>query len=179
MAVTYHDLGNTALLRAQLDEAEEGLDEAEHWYSKSLTTKEVLGIRPTMASTYAQLGAIAKDRGRLDEAEEWYRKSLAISEELGDRPTTGLACAALGLLAEDQAQVSLALAWNLRCVTLFDEFPSPLTVDGAGALARLTRQLGMPALEAAWQQATGQPVPQPVRDVITSIVDQDQAGDTP
>ena len=53
-------------------------------------------------------------------------------------------------------------------MTLFDQFPHPITETGSSALARLTRQLGMPALEQAWQQITGQPVPQPVRNYITS-----------
>jgi hypothetical protein len=53
-------------------------------------------------------------------------------------------------------------------VAIFDQFPSPLTGTGPTALARLTRQLGMPALKAAWHQVTGQPVPQAVRDFITN-----------
>ena len=63
-------------------------------------------------------------------------------------------------------------------MTLFDQFPSPLTGTGPAALARLTRQLGMPALEQAWRQVTGQPVPQPVRDYIASHPD-DQPGGNP
>jgi hypothetical protein len=54
-----------------------------------------------------------------------------------------------------------------------------MTGTGPDALARLTRQLGMPALETAWQQVTGQPVPQPVRDHITSQHDQAQPESTP
>ena len=54
-----------------------------------------------------------------------------------------------------------------------------MTGTGPTALARLTRQLGLPALEAAWQQVTGQPVPQAVRDYITSHPDQTQPGGTP
>ena len=83
-----------------------------------------------------------------------------------------LTYAQLGLLAEDRGQAPLALTWNVRCVTLFDEFPSPLTGSGPSALARLARQLGMPALEEAWRQVTGQPVPQQVRDYITSQPDE-------
>ena len=66
----------------------------------------------------------------------------------------------------------------VRCVTLFSQFPHPATGPGPGHLARLASQLGMPALEQAWQQVTGQPVPQPVRDYITSQLDQ-QPGDGP
>jgi Tetratricopeptide repeat len=151
--------------------------QAEDWYRKSLTIFEAFGDRPGMAATFHELGVTAQDCGRPDEAADWYRKSLTIKEELGDRPGMASTYAALGLLAEARAQNLPALAWNILCVTLFSEFPSPLTGTGPAALTRLTRQLGMPALEAAWHQATGQPVPQPVRDYITSHHDQAQPGE--
>jgi hypothetical protein len=84
-----------------------------------------------------------------------------------------LTYAQLGHLAEDQAQPRLALERNIWCVTLFDEFPSPLTATGPSALARLTRQLGVPALEEAWREVTGQLVPQLVRDYITRQHDEE------
>jgi hypothetical protein len=90
-----------------------------------------------------------------------------------------LTYAQLGLLAEDRALAPVALEWNIRCVTLFSQFPSPQTGTGPAALARLTRQLGIPALERAWQRVTGQSVPQPVRDYITSEPGQDQPGGQP
>ena len=170
MAGTYHNLGAIAQDRGRLDEAET-------WYRKSLTIFEELGDRTHMAGTYHQLGSIARDRGRLDEAETWYRKSLIIKEKVGDRPGMALTYAQLGRLAEVRSQALLALEWNIRCVTLFDQFPSPLTRTGPTNLARLTSQLGMPALEAAWQQITGKPVPEPVRDYITSHSDEAQPGD--
>jgi len=160
MATTYHQLGVAAQVRGRLDEAED-------WYRKSLAIKEELGDRPGMATTYHQLGVAAQVRGRLDEAADWYRRSLAIEEELGDR-RRALTYAQLGLLAEERDQAPQALAWNIRCVTLFSEFPSQLTGTGPSALVRLTGQLGMPALEQAWQQVTGQPLPQQVRDYIAS-----------
>ena len=89
-----------------------------------------------------------------------------------------LTCAQLGLIAEARGQSPLALQWTIRCVTLFDQFPHPMTGTGPTALARLTGQLGMPALEETWRQVTGQPVPQPVRDYITSHHD-DQPGGQP
>jgi tetratricopeptide (TPR) repeat protein len=172
MAGIYHQLGMTAQDRGRLDEAED-------WYRKSLTINEELGYRPGMALTYHQLGMTAQDRGRLDEAEDWYRKSLTINEELGNRPGMAITYAQLGLLAEARAQALPALEWNIRCVTLFDQFPSPMTGTGPSAVARLTRQLGLPALQAAWQQVTGKPVPQAVADYITSRHDDDQLGGTP
>ena len=172
MAGTYHQLGITAYRRGRLDEAD-------GWYRKALTMAEELGDRLNMARPYHQLGMTAQTRGQLDEAEDWYRKALTIREELGDRPGMALTYAALGMLAENRDQAPLALQWNIRCVTLFDQFPSPMTGTGPTALARLTRQLGTSALQTAWQKITGQPVPQPVRDYLTRHPDDDQPGGTP
>ncbi len=129
--------------------------------------------RENIAVTYHQLGVTAQDRGRLEEAEDWYRRSLAIHEELGDLRGLAAAYGQLGLLAEDRQQPRQALDWTIRSVTLFSEFPSPLAGPGPSHLARLARQLGLPDLEHAWQQVTGQPVPQPIREYITSHHDTD------
>jgi tetratricopeptide (TPR) repeat protein len=173
MALTYGQLGNSAQHRGHLDETED-------WYRKALTIFEELGNRPGMASAYHQLGITAQARGQLDEADDWYRKSLTIEEELGNAPGMAISYAALGILAEHRGQAPVALEWNIRCVTLFDEFPSPLTGTGPSALARLTRQLGIPALKESWQQVTGHPVPQAVLDYITNYQDDDQPpGGTP
>ena len=166
MAISYHQLGVTAQDRGQLDEAEE-------WYRRSLDITEELGDRPDMAITYHQLGVTAQDRGRLDEAEEWYRHSLDIKEELGDRPGMAMTNGQLGLLAEVRQQPRQALEWMVRCVALFDQFPHPSTGPGPRHLARLTRQLGMPALEETWRQVTGQPVPGQVRNSLTSQPEED------
>ena len=126
------------------------LAEAEDW--RAIQIREELGLRALLATDYHQLGNTAYLRGRLDEAEDWYRKALTINEELRDRPGMARTYAQLGLLAEARGQAPLALQWNIQCVTLFDQFPSPMTGTGPTALARLTHQLGMPALEQAWQQ---------------------------
>ena len=83
--------------------------------------------QPAGHGGYHQLGTVARARGRLEEAEDWYRKSLAINEELGDLPGMAISYDELGLLAEDRGQPREALAWMIRCVTLFGEFPHPLT----------------------------------------------------
>ncbi len=161
MASTYHQLGNADCLRGRLDEAD-------GWYRKSLAINEKLRNRPGMALSYHQFGMTAKRRGRLDEADGWYRKSLAISQELGDRPGMAATYVQLGLVAEARRQPRQALEWNIRCVTVFAQFPHPMTGTGPSALARLTGQLGITALDQAWRQVTGQPVPQEVRDYIAS-----------
>jgi tetratricopeptide (TPR) repeat protein len=170
MALTYYHLATAAQDRGRLDEADD-------WYGKALTFFEELGDRPNTANAYFRLGSTAQDRGRLDEADDWYRKALTIAEELGNGPGMAKGYVRLGLLAETRGQLRRAMEWHIRCVTLFDQFPSPLTRTAPTDLARLTNQLGMPALEAAWQQITGLPVPEPVRDYITSHHDEAQPGD--
>ncbi len=160
-ASSYHQLGGIAQLRGRLDEAD-------NWYRKSLTIREDLGDRLGVAMAYHQFGTTARLRGRLDEAGDWYRKSLTIREDLGNRHGMASTYHQLGKLAEDCGRLDEALEQNIRCVTLFDQFPHPMTGTGPDALTRLARQLGPSALEQAWREVTGQPVPQEVRDRITS-----------
>jgi tetratricopeptide (TPR) repeat protein len=161
MAGSYHQLGMTAQGRGRLDEAEE-------WYRKALAIEVELGNRSGIAAGQHQLGIAAFLGGRLDEAEDWYRKALAINEELGDNPATALSYAAFGLLAAARKQPRQALEWMVRCVTVFDQFPHPLTDPAPSQLARLAGQLGQAALEETWRAVTGHAVPQSVRDYITS-----------
>lgn len=163
MAATYHQLGFNAFLRGRLDEAED-------WYRKSLTINEQLGNRLGIADCYHQLGLTADQRGRPDVAEDWYRRSLAITEGLGVLAlhTRAATYGQLGLLAEDRRQPRQALNWMIKSVTLFSEFPSPLTGRAPSHLAMLARQLGTPVLEEAWHEVTGEPVPLPVLDYITN-----------
>jgi tetratricopeptide (TPR) repeat protein len=169
MAISYHQLGITAQARGLLDEADD-------WCRKSLAIKEELGNRSGMATDYHHLGLTAYLRRQLDEAEDWFRKSLTVFEETGNRPNMALNYMQLGVLAEERGQPLLALEWNIRCVTLFEEFPSPMADAGPAAVARLTRQLGIPALEQAWQQVTGLPVNQVVLDYVSSHHDENPLG---
>ena len=167
LAMTYHELGTVAYLRRRLDEASD-------WYRRALTIKEELHNRPGMATTYHQLGMTAQARERPDEAEDWYRRALTIEEELSNRPGMAIIYAQLGLLAEEQGEALLAMGWNIRCLTLFDQFPSPMTGTGPLALARLTHRLGISTLEVAWQDITGHPLPQALRDYVIAYPDDDQ-----
>jgi tetratricopeptide (TPR) repeat protein len=131
-----------------------------------------------MARTYHQLGRTTQERGQLDEADAWYHQALTINEELGNRPGIALTYGQLGLLAEARQQPGQAMTWTVRCVALFGEFPHPATGPGPQHLTRLTRELGLPALEQAWQQVIGQPLPEAVRGYLTRHHDNDP-GDAP
>ena len=73
-----NELGNIALIRGDLDEAERLLQE-------SLAIKKEIGDRKGEATSLGNLGNIAETRGDLDEAERLYRESLAIHKEIGNR----------------------------------------------------------------------------------------------
>ena len=161
MATSYHQLGLLAQRQGRLDDAKD-------WYRKSLAISEDLRDKPQIATSYHQLGMVAQDRAQLDDAEDWYRKSLAISEDFRDKPSMAASYGQLGLLAEQRGQPIQALEWTVKCVTMFEEFPHPLTGSGARQLAHLTAQLGIGALEASWLEITSRPLPQAVRDHVSS-----------
>ena len=159
-ADSYHQLGIVA-------QHQERLEEAEHWYRTSLAIRRPRN-RPGMAASYHQLGnaahpAWAAGGGRalvpqVPGHQRGPRESARHGEHLWQ----------LGLLAEQRGQPRQALEWMVRCVTLFEQFPHPLTGPGPEHLARLTAQLGIGALEASWREVTGSPLPQAVRDYISS-----------
>lgn len=60
------------------------------------------------------------------------------------------------------------MEWMVRCVTLFAEFPHPMTGPAPTHLARLTTELGIDTLERCWHRVTGQPLLPVVRDFIAS-----------
>ncbi|MFE9012900.1 CHAT domain-containing tetratricopeptide repeat protein [Streptomyces cyaneofuscatus] len=167
MAASCHQLGMVAQDRGRLDEAEE-------WHTKSLVIREGIEDGRGMASSCHQLGIVAQDRGRWDEAEEWYRKSLAIKEDLGNRPGMAITYAQLGLFAGARDDADNALTWVIKCLALFDEIPHPRAGSGPQHLRLLTAHLGIQAVERAWQQQTGNPLPPAVRAyAITPPTDTD------
>ena len=109
---------------------------------------------------------MAHNRGELSRAQAWYEKSLALKEECGDRPGLVLSYGMLAMLAEDCKSPLQALFFLIRAIALFPDFPHPLTRSAPAHLARLTASLGMPALEATWQQVTGHPLPPNVRAYV-------------
>jgi hypothetical protein len=69
---------------------------------------------------------------------------------------------------------AVQLEWAVRSVTIFEPFPHLITE--AWYLARLTGQLGMPALEAAWRKVTGKALPTDVRTWVVEAHRDDPGG---
>jgi hypothetical protein len=73
----------------------------------------------------------------------------------------------LGMVAQLRGRLDDAADWYTRSLAIKEE----------DHLARLTRQLGIPALEACWQRVTGGPLPGAVRDYVHAY--RPDPGDTP
>jgi len=173
VAHSYHQLGVVTQHRANAlpeltPEAYQWLAEADEWYRQSLAISEELGDPQGLAGTYHQLGTGAHLRGQLDEATGWYRKSLAVSEEHGYPAGTARTYWHLSQLAEGQGQAELAVEYRIRSIDSCRRVPGLMEQLGSGLLAELSEQLGAAALAEAWQQVTGQPLPPPLRQRITS-----------
>jgi tetratricopeptide (TPR) repeat protein len=134
IGIIKHNLGNIALDRGRLAEAED-------WYRESLTTREALGDRPGMASSYHQQGILAISRGQLKEAENWFRKSLAIFKSLGDQPHAAGSYHELGLVAQRRGQLEGAETWYRKSLDILER------LGDRPHMAGVYHQLGMVARE--------------------------------
>jgi tetratricopeptide (TPR) repeat protein len=159
MGITYHSLGTIAEEQGRLVDAEE-------WYRQAVAIKEQFGDKLHLVLTYLQLGSLARRRGRPEQAEAWYLKSLDIYRKYKHATGLALTLYALGELAKYQGDLSRALEFWVLCVSLFEEFPHPASLSAPEDLARMSKQLGMSALEEAWQRVTDNPLPQAVRDYV-------------
>ncbi|WP_336111197.1 tetratricopeptide repeat protein [Streptomyces sp. PTD9-10] len=160
-AICYHQLGLVAM-------GHDDLATAEAWYSKALTAFEHLDDRPHTAGTLRELGTVALMRKDFDAAETHLGKALTAFERLDDRPGMSLTYMMMGWLAEDRERREEALVWLVRCVTCFATFPHPMTGPGLEDLARLAKNLGMDAVEAAWHTVTETGLPQVVRAYLNA-----------
>ena len=107
------------------------------------------------------------DRARIDIAAalDWVVRCVALFAEFPHTAT-----------GPGRIYIAAALDWMVRCVALFAEFPHPATGPGPHHLARLTRTLGLPALEQSWQRCTGRPLPATVRTGVERMMREAGAG---
>ena len=159
LAMNYHQQGLVVRKRGRVDDSEE-------WIRKSLAIEEELGNKHGIAASYHELGNTAYAQARFDDAENWYYKALKIHEQLGDTSGIIKAFTQLSSLAGKRGRAGQELEWTVRWVTVFDEFPHPLTRPGPENLATLAKHLGIGALEETWLRVTGKPLPQTVREYV-------------
>ncbi|MEU6854155.1 tetratricopeptide repeat protein [Actinacidiphila alni] len=138
IATVYHQLGIVAQRQGRLDDAQD-------WYTKSLTIKENLGNRPGIAVAYHGLGVVAQLRGRLEDAEDWYTKTLTITEKLGNRPHMAVTYHQLGIVAQSRGRLDDAQDWYVKSLTIaedLDDRPNMAVIyHQLGIVAQLRRRL--------------------------------------
>lgn len=172
MAASYHELGIVAQEKYRHRRALSDLKEATLSFKRAEEIFKSHGDVPSLAASYHELGNLAYGQGDMDAAEYWYIQSLTLKEKLKDRPRLAGTYGQLSLVAEARGRAEEALEWLVHCVSIFDEFPSPLTGPAPAHIAALTEQLGWEALERSWAKVTGRPLPNDVREYVRVELDQ-------
>ena len=113
-AAVYHQMGEVALKRWQLDAAED-------WYSKSLAIIEEGDDRATVADDYYGMGLVRQYQRRYTEARDWFSKSLDIHQRLEDVEEMVKDYRSLGLCAQFRFEYQEAESWYHRAREILEE----------------------------------------------------------
>ncbi|MGI9001649.1 MAG: tetratricopeptide repeat protein, partial [Pseudonocardia sp.] len=106
-------------------------------YHASLTILEELGNRAGIATSYSQLGNIARERGDYPQAEQRYHACLTIFEELGNRAGIAAGYHQLGMIAQRRGDYAQAEQRYHASLTINEE------LGNRAGIASTTSQLGV------------------------------------
>jgi tetratricopeptide (TPR) repeat protein len=171
LARYYHQLGRVA-------QEQDRPDQAAEWFTLAVRITTQIGDRPVTARNYHQLGVVSLEQGLLDDAAGWCDKALAVERELDDKDSIAITAALAAEIAERQGNLSWAL--EMALASLLFRFrasgslvPEPAEPGPAQAnifrVARLTRRLGMQAVETCLQHSTNQALPAGLRDFLLAV----------
>ena len=136
-AAVYHQMGEVALKRWRLDEAEE-------WYAKSLAIIESGEDRAPVADDYYGMGLVRQYQRRYTEARDWFSKSLDIHQRLEDVEEMIKDYRSLGLCAQFRFEYQEAESWYHRAREILeearDEETSVLVYHALGTIAHAQYQ---------------------------------------
>ncbi len=113
-AAVYHQMGEVALKRWQLDEAED-------WYLKSIAIIEEGEDRASVADDYYGMGQVRQYQRRYTEARDWYSKSLDIHQRVEDVEEMVKDYRSLGLCAQFRFEYQEAESWYHRAREILEE----------------------------------------------------------
>ena len=113
-AAVYHQMGEVALKRWRLDEAD-------GWYTKSLAIIEDGEDRAPVADDYYGMGLVRQYQRRYTEAREWFSKSLDIHQRLDDLEEMVKDYRSLGLSAQFRFEYQEAESWYHRAREILEE----------------------------------------------------------
>ena len=107
---------------------------------------------------------IYQDRGDYGQSLAHYERSLKINEELGNRNGIASSLGQMGQLFLQLGQYMNALEHFLTALSIFTKLQSPYAAQAANDLKRLRSAWGAEAFDAAWQEATGEAVPEGLKE---------------
>ena len=113
-AAVYHQMGEVALKRWRLDDAEE-------WYGKSLAIIEEGEDRSPVADDYYGMGLVRQYQRRYTEAKDWFSRSLDIHQRLEDVEEMVKDYRSLGLCAQYRFEYQEAESWYHRAREILEE----------------------------------------------------------
>lgn len=136
-AAVYHQMGEVALKRWRLDEAED-------WYTKSLAIIENDEDRAPVADDYYGMGLVRQYQRRYTDARDWFSKSLDIHQRLEDVEEMIKDYRSLGLCAQFRFEYQEAESWYHRAREILeearDEETSVLVYHSLGTIAHAQYQ---------------------------------------
>jgi hypothetical protein len=103
---------------------------------------------------------IHQDRGEYEAALQQYERSLKIKEELGDRAGVARSRGQIGQLFTQLGRYPEAFGHSLFALVTFVDLQSPDARIAVNDLKNLRAKWGKKKFDAAWQQATGEAVPE-------------------
>jgi len=128
-------------------------------YHKSLKIKETLGDKSGIATSLHQIGMIYQDQGEPTKALEHFHKSVEIAEALGNRKGIADSLHQIGQVLHEQKEFPEAFNHYLRALDVFTDLGSPDVQKAAINLLRLRKDWKAKAFDKAWEEATGQALP--------------------
>lgn len=159
------ELGNRNVIAPSLGEIgiiyqEQGdYEQARAHYERSLKIEEETGSRSGIATALHLLGNLDYLRGDHDQALDYYRRSLQINEELGNRYGIAFSHGQLGQFFLERGQYEEAFEHSLMAFFITARMKLPDIWRAIADLKKLRSAWGTEPFDEAWQEATGEPVP--------------------
>ena len=113
-AAVFHQMGQVAQNRWQLEEAQE-------LYAQSLAIIEDGEDQEPVADDYYGLGMVCQYRRRYTEAKEWFSKALEIHQRVGDAEEMVKDYRSLGLCSQYKFEYDEAASWYQRAREILEE----------------------------------------------------------
>jgi tetratricopeptide (TPR) repeat protein len=153
MAATLHNIG-----RIHQDRRE--FEMALQQYQRAFQSFEDAGDRAGMASVLHQLGRVHQERREFVLALQHYRQSREIYESLNDAAGMAISHGQVGQLFIQIGLYPESFKHLLLALVSFTKMKSPHLTTTVHALKTLRAKWKVEEFDAAWQNATGETVPE-------------------